>query len=253
MGKDCGKCWTPQKMRSSRSVYVSATKFVDKGAFTNVPVRKRWLLAASLIFVMLLLPLVLRQSDPLSELAAAQTRWTALGISDYRIVVEYQRPFNTCQQDFKVQGDSIGYKYVDSCTLGAAAIGGNDDTLPTVARLFALIEDSLNHPQCGQNGCVCDGPVQISVAYDPQRGYPQHITYELRPDLRWRYLEYWLARLNGSLAQCPPTAYVGQTITVLSLETAPAQNAQSAAPGKSDEADKAPSSIGDAIQPESTP
>ena len=205
------------------------------------------MIAACLIMMMLFLLLALRQADPLAELQVAQTLWAAQHISDYRIVVEYKRPFNTCQQDFKVQGDAIGFRYADTCTLGAAAIDGNEDTLPTVARLFTQLEADLKTAQCGQNGCVCDGPVQISVTYDPQRGYPQHITYELRPDLRWRYLEYWLAQVNGTLAQCPPTAYVGQTITVLSLEAAPAQAEPTGAP------DKTPSdSIGEAIQPEGT-
>lgn len=209
---------------------------------------------ACLTFIILFLVLALRQTDPLTELAAAQERWAAQGISDYRILVEFKRPFNTCRQDFKVQGATIAYKFADSCTLGAVAIGGNDDRLPTVARLFAQVEGSLKNPQCGQNGCVCDGPVEVTVTYDPQRGYPQQIIYELRPDLRWRYLDYWIAQLNGSLALCPPTAYVGQTITVLELDVSPATTPEQSAPEKSDEGEKAPSSsIGEAIKPEATP
>ncbi|MEZ4668395.1 MAG: DUF6174 domain-containing protein [Anaerolineae bacterium] len=198
--------------------------------------------------------MLLRQANPHSELAAARERWAAQHITTYRIEVEYQRPFNTCQQDFKVEGDTISYKFSDSCTLGAAAVSGSaDDKLPTVARLFDQLEHDLNNPACGQNGCVCDGPIEMRVTYDPQRGYPQQIIYELRPDLRWRYLEYWIAQINGGLAQCPPTAYVGQTITVLSLEAAPTPNEPAPSQEKPNKEDKPLSSIGAAINPEVTP
>ena len=61
----------------------------------------------------------------------------------------------------------------------------------------------------------------MDVVYDPEHGYPQQITYTLRQDLRSRDLDYWLAFLNGSLANCPQVTYVGQTIRVISLEALP--------------------------------
>jgi hypothetical protein len=58
----------------------------------------------------------------------------------------------------------------------------------------------------------------IDVIYDAERGYPQQIAYTLRPDLRSRDLQYWLAMLNGTLANCPPVTYIGQTIRVTDFE-----------------------------------
>ena len=105
--------------------------------------------------------------------------------------------------------------------MGGAITGSRSTTWPTVDNLFARVEDGQKNPQCGPNGCICDGPIEMSVTYDPQRGYPQQITYTLRQDLRNRDLGYWLAMLDGSLANCPQVTYIGQTITVTSLESLP--------------------------------
>jgi hypothetical protein len=195
--------------------------------------------------MLLTLLLILRQSDPLSDLEAAKVRWAATNITDYRIMVEYKRPYLSCQQDFEVRGIDIGYKYKDSCSFGGAVARPNA-SWPTVPNLFARIEDAQKNPQCGPNGCICDGPIELSASYEPERGYPVQMTYTLRQDLRARDLQYWLALLDGSLANCPQVTYIGQTINVTSLEViAPLVDQLSEATPEI--------SIGNVNKPEATP
>lgn len=170
------------------------------------------------IATLALLILFIRQSDPLSALEAAKAQWAASGITDYRIVVTFERPYTTCQQDFDVRGTDINYKHKDTCSVGAAVIVRPAAVYPTVENLFARIEDSLTTPQCGPNGCICDGPIEVTASYDADHGYPLEIVYTLRQDLRTRDLQYWLALLDGTLATCPQVTYIGQTIRVTSLE-----------------------------------
>ena len=178
---------------------------------------RRWWAGFSLA-ALALLTLLVRQSDPLSALNAAKAQWAASDMTDYRILVTFDRPYNTCQQDFEVRGVDIGYKYQDSCSVGSAVVGHPAAVYPTVDNLFVRIEDSLTMPQCGPNGCICDGPIEVTASYDTQYGYPLEIVYTLRQDLRTRDLQYWLALLDGSLATCPQVTYLGQTIRVKSLE-----------------------------------
>ena len=114
------------------------------------------------------------------------------------------------------------------------------------AHEFGLaLERREKNPQCGPNGCICDGPIVMDVIYDPEHGYPKQITYTLRQDLRSRDLQYWLALLDGSLANCPQVTYIGQTIRVTSLEALPplVEQLSEATPEIS---------IGEAIKPEVT-
>lgn len=209
-------------------------------------ISRRWLVGTVLLLLLLLvLLLVLRQSDPLSDLEAAKNRWVASGITDYRIVVDFQRPYLSCLQDFEVRGVDIGYKYKDTCNLGVTVLRPNT-LFPAVANLFARIEDAQKNPQCGPNGCVCDGPIEWAVTYDSTLGYPLQITTTLRQDLRTRDLQYWIAMLDGSLAACPPVTFIGETIAVKSLEVLPplVEQFNEATPEIG---------IGNPIKPESTP
>jgi hypothetical protein len=161
----------------------------------------------------MLLSLSASQLSPASDLETARERWAEQGITAYRITVEYSVPLFSCQQDMEVRNEVVDYKHTDRCSL-------NPTRTPryfTVSDLFQRIEDSLNAPQCGPNGCACDGPIAVAVTYHPELGYPQQIVYQLRPDRRWLYGEYWQALLNGELQRCPPTTYIGETITVRSL------------------------------------
>ncbi len=220
--------------------------------------------ACALLPVLLIAALVFRQADPINDLQTAKAKWAANGISDYRIVVEYKRPYLTCLQDFEVRETYIGYKYKDTCNMGSGVTGNRSTTWPTVANLFDRIEAAQTNPQCGPNGCVCDGPIEVTAVYDPQYGYPQQITYTLRQDLRSRDLAYWLAMLDGSLANCPQVTYIGQTISVISLVPIPplVENLTEATPevgvGNPTKPDVTPEatpqiSLGDAIKPELTP
>ncbi len=210
--------------------------------------RRRLLAACIFLIILLVLIIALRQDNPIGELERAKTRWELSAIQNYRIVVTFERPYNTCQQDFEVRGTDIGYKHKDSCSVGSAVAGKPAMNWPTVANLFARVEDGLKNPQCGSNGCVCDGPIEMLVTYDPERGYPRQIVYTLRQDLRTRDLQYWLALLGGSLANCPPVTYVGQTISVTSLEALAPLVEQLADPTK-----EPLISDGEAAKPEATP
>jgi hypothetical protein len=251
-------------MNTSKSVPLTETipHFVHN--LTPRIARRRLLAACVSLPVCFLLLLIVRQFDPITDLETAKARWAATGISDYRIVVEFQRPYLTCQQDFEVRGTDIGYKHKDTCNMGGAITGNRNTNWPTVANLFDRIEDGQKTQQCGPNGCICDGPIVMEVVYDPERGYPQEINYTLRQDLRSRDLQYWLAMLNGSLAQCPQVTYIGETIRVTSLEALPPlveQLSESTPeigigdPTKPEATvEAAPEiSLGDAIKPEITP
>ncbi len=229
-------------MSISQAVYLNLTS--SSSADKTLP--RRWVLVIALLVPLLvMLVFILRQSDPLSDLEAAKVRWAATNITDYRIVVDYKRPYLSCQQDFEVRGVDISYKHKDSCGFGGAVTRPNANW-PTVANLFARIEDAQKNPQCGPNGCICDGPLELSASYDSERGYPVQMTYTLRQDLRTRDLQYWLALLDGSLAKCPQVTYIGQTISVTSLEMiAPLVDQLSEATSEI--------SIGNAIKPEATP
>src|SRR3978361_1073614 len=107
-------------MNTSKSVPLAGTipRFVHN-LVPRIPSRRLLAVCAFLlIFFSLLLALIVRQSDPINDLEAAKARWNATGITDYRITVEFQRPYSSCQQDFEVRGSNIGYKNKDSCSVG---------------------------------------------------------------------------------------------------------------------------------------
>jgi hypothetical protein len=156
-------------------------------------------------------------TSPAQALAAARARWETAAIRDYRIVVFWDRELLDCEQDFEVRGGAVSYRHKDTCNMGPGAVG-RTPTLPTVDVLFGRVETALNEPVCGQNGCICDGPIETQVEYDAARGYPARIQTVLRADWRWRDPAFWLAGLRGDLAACSPTVFIGQTIRVLSLE-----------------------------------
>ncbi len=87
----------------------------------------------------------------------------------------------------------------------------------TVAELFARAERAISAPECGPNGCICDGPIIVDVVYDSALGYPQRLDYRVSPENRWRYLEFWLSQFSGA-PPCRPVTYVGQSITVVTLK-----------------------------------
>ncbi|MBA3873237.1 MAG: hypothetical protein H0X30_29230 [Anaerolineae bacterium] len=247
-------------MNTSKSVPLAGT--IPRFVHNLVPrIPRRRLLAVYaflLIFIILLLALVVRQSDPINDLESAKARWNATGISDYRITIEFQRPYSSCQLDFEVRGTNIGYKHKDSCNIGPVTGKPKPDTnWPTVANLFAQIENVQKNQECGSNGCVCDGPIDLDVTYDPERGYPQKLAYALNQNSRPHDP---LSLLNGSLANCPQVTYIGQTIHITKLEALPplveqlSESTPEVGVGKPDkEQTGSETSIGGAIKPEVTP
>jgi hypothetical protein len=181
------------------------------------------LLVAAVLLALLLFVIILTITAPARALAESKARWAAQGYSDYRIVVKYALPLYDCVQDFEVRGGEIAYRHKDECSLTPVAGNNNGLFEPLIVpALFQRIDETLNTPVCGPNGCLCDGPLGVEVSYNGPLGYPQQITYRLMPDARWRYPDYWLVRFTGSL-NCPTTGkntlggYAGPVITVTSL------------------------------------
>ncbi len=220
------------------------------------------MVAWALLPILFIVLLVFRQSEPINDLETAKARWAATGITDYRMVIEYKRPYFNCQIDFDVRGTTVSHKNKDTCRMGSAVTGNRTTTLPTVEGLFKQLEAEQQGSLCGPNGCICDGPIEMSVVYDPERGFPTQITYTLRQDLRNRNPGYWLAMLDGSLANCPQVTYIGQTIRVTLLEPIPplVDSLTEATPevgvGQASKPQLTPEatiSIGEVIKPELTP
>lgn len=189
---------------------------------TRLPVLKRWfslrrILLAAVMLAIVIIGLVIYGASPTNQLAEARSRWAANGYPAYRIVLDYSLPLYACEQDFEVKNEEVTYRNRDSCRM--SPVTGNKGgllELMTVANLFLRIEKSINEPECGPNGCICDGYIGIDVAYDPTLGYPQRLEYRLRPEDRWRSLDFWRSQLSSN-APCPPASYIGQTITITEL------------------------------------
>ncbi|MBL8153560.1 MAG: hypothetical protein JNM70_05190 [Anaerolineae bacterium] len=196
--------------------------------------RRAWWIVLAVGGVLAAAALIGWLTSPERALVEAQGRWEAAAIGDYRIVVFWDRELLDCEQDFEVRGGAVSYRHKDTCTIGPGAVG-RTPSLPTVEFLFERVETTLHEPICGQNGCICDGPIETQVEYDPARGYPARIQTVLRPDWRWRDPAFWLAGVRGDLAACSPTVFIGQTIQVISLE--PLQ------PEKPDKSEKQPGGI----------
>jgi hypothetical protein len=169
--------------------------------------------------------LILSAQGPFVDpLAAARERWTTSGYTDYRIVVEYAQPYFVCFMDFEVRAEKVTYAHQDTCNFGFnTSANPNNRSLswPTVRNLFAQIEREQSAPRCGPNGCACDGPIEVTVTYDPTLGHATDLVYRLRPELRWQYPEFWDALINNTLQDCPRSQYVGQRIRVLSITALP--------------------------------
>lgn len=218
--------------------------------------RHRWLVVGGVALILAALTLMIGFNSPARQLRNAQNLWASEGARRYRITVRFERPYSDCEQEFDVENEVAGFKHRDSCTVGTGVIGKpREETMPTVSNLFQRVADGLAAPLCGQNGCVCDGPVEMTAQYDPERGYPTTIEYRLRPDWRWSDPAFWLAQLNGTLAQCPMTAYVGQTIRVVGFEALPAAEAEAPVKEPLVAGDKKPESesgIEELAKPEAT-
>ncbi len=184
---------------------------------TRPRVHKRWVFILLFLLGVILAAWLIYRSSPMVQLADARARWAANGYSDYRIIVKYELPLYSCEQDLEIRNGELDYRNQDSCRM-TPIVGSNQGIMEmlTVAGLFARVEGAITAPECGPNGCVCDGPVTADVIYEPEMGYPQQIVYRLAPENRWRYIEFWTAQVSGA-PPCPPASYIGQHIEVISL------------------------------------
>lgn len=163
--------------------------------------------------------LLLAALPALQSLEDARALWEAGRPAAYRLALEVESPFLTCQQDYEVQGDEVVYIHTDECRFGVSALSAAEP--PTIDDLFDQLAADSAQTLCGENGCVCDGPVSVSAEYEPTLGYPVRIFYQLRQDWRWRDPAFWAAWLTGALADCPPVGDPGRSIRVVSLTPLP--------------------------------
>jgi len=143
------------------------------------------------------------------ELARAEQQWSARLAPSYRIVIQQQTRAGVCEQDLEVRDERVRTVYRNQC---------NQPPIWTVSRLFGWVEQlerpaSVCYPSAGQ--CTCRVSARARVTFDPQLGYPRHISYEwgLRP--HWENPHYWQALLlDDDLARCANRARGGGTVEV---------------------------------------
>jgi Family of unknown function (DUF6174) len=175
--------------------------------------RSRLLLVAGVVVaatacVLTLAGAVWLRSAPARQLAAAQQRWAARPFSAYRLVVDVHA-FGSCHYDVEVRDEQVVKIFQRSCLQPA----------PTVTDLFRVVGASLQEQECGPNGCGCDGPIGVDAAYDAQLGYPTNLAARIKPEYRWRYLDYWKRQFLGG--GCTLIGWVGERRQVLSLTPIP--------------------------------
>lgn len=123
------------------------------------------------------------------------------------------RPFNAYEIRL-VSGDcDLIYEVIDEqvqlpMTQSACRIEAR-----SVSELFDAIEQI---PECGPNGCGCDGPIETIVEYDTELGYPKRVETVLNRDARVRYPIYWLKRIPPFSA-CTDAGFSPTEIEIITL------------------------------------
>src|SRR5262245_22576404 len=146
-------------MNSSESAHSTKTTHLRARNIKHWFTLRRLILVICL-FVILIALLAFYLTSPTNQLVRARALWASNGYASYRIVVKYEIPLYQCEQDFEVRDEIITYRHKDECRVSPVA-GSSAGLLEpmTVSALFRRIETNLNNPPCGQNWCLCDGPV----------------------------------------------------------------------------------------------
>lgn len=207
-------------MNTSESAHSAPATHLPARNLKHLLTRRR-LIATACLFILMIAAVALYQAAPANQLAWAQARWAANGYAAYRIAVKYEVPLYQCEQDFEVRDGAVSYRHEDGCSVSPVngAQGGLSEPM-MISKLFRDIEDTLENPTCGPQGCLCDGPLGADVIYNAERGYPEKIVYRLMPDVRWRDPNFWIAQLTGKLSCLSSgkgSAGTEQTITVTAL------------------------------------
>ena len=145
-------------------------------------------------------------ADPAAALALIppRQRWAARPFDHYRLTYSMSGLI-ACRVQAEVRAEAVVAAQTEPS-------GGAFCALMSVTGLFERIDKLSQGPLCGSNGCGCDGPLEIRVAYDARLGYPVRIEQQLRPDERWRYFEYWVHNSVGG--GCTAVGFEGTRIEV---------------------------------------
>ena len=150
---------------------------------------------------------------PVNQLASAQARWARRPFSKYQLIVERDLGLK-CQYDAQVQDERVVKQTITDSENGKFP-QACDGFTPTVTSLFQMVRVNTETPQCGPNGCQCDGRIRVQVTYDAQLGYPVHVKTSLPTGVRWFDPFYW--KSLSRRGECTAIGYRGPTITVRSL------------------------------------
>jgi hypothetical protein len=114
------------------------------------------------------------RATPAYQFRAARARWEARNLPHYRMVVDYGTFIAQCHYDIEVSNDRVVQLYGGTCLSNA--------TTPalTVNGIFTRFERYVDERVCSSNGCYCEGTYTVKAKYDPEWGYPIHITTEFR-------------------------------------------------------------------------
>jgi len=143
-----------------------------------------------------------------SSLSRAEGVWANHNISDYQIRVKFwfqdlesEEELWVCEFEYQVanQNEIQGIDQ-QNCDIGYVPV--------TIDEIFEYISEFYLTPSfCGNNGCVCDGPIETLVEYNQEYGYPELVLpVSLMPEERWRYTDikifspsmcYLLGTLSG--------------------------------------------------------
>lgn len=153
------------------------------------------------------------------ELVNAKSRWAARDFNHYRMVVETNSTFSEpCRQEVEIQNEKV-INAVHNCK---SPIPSGEESIVTIANLFNQLETHTSKPECGPNGCACDGVINADIIYDQQLGYPRQIEVKLK---RLSLVELWLhpqgRREAIGMLRGGPCTLIGlgeRKVKVLSLE-----------------------------------
>jgi hypothetical protein len=122
--------------------------------------------------------------QPPADSIEAKARWSAQGISHYRLVL--QRDWNgpvppgtrnalSCQQDVEILNEQIVSWFQDTCSSSQYKNYWGNPFIATVPALFQQLErDSMELKWLPNEGCKIS---VVNATYDASLGYPQQITY----------------------------------------------------------------------------
>lgn len=125
------------------------------------------------------------------SLSEAEDVWAKHNIADYQMRVkfwfqdlEFEEEMWVCELEYQVANQNV-IQILDpqNCETGY--------DLVSIEEIFDFISEYyLTASFCGNNGCVCDGPIKTLIQYNQEYGYPELVSpVGLLPEERWRYTD----------------------------------------------------------------